>query len=92
MNLSKNRVKALLGDKDRYFSGIPKGATEPDAGIWVRMPPNSKRKKGKRYTPGKILMLIGWEPKADYSKHFPFKRLAPPATVQLMDDTVAVDA
>ena len=75
-NLAKNKVKAFLGDKDKYFSGVPRGATEPDAGIWERMPPNSRRKKGKRgAATGKIKMVIGWEPKADYSKRFPFKRL-----------------
>ena len=76
-NLAKSkRAKALLGDKDKYFSGVPRGATGgQDAGIWERMPPNSRRKKGKRAAPSKTKMVIGWEPKAVYSKRFPFKRL-----------------
>ena len=70
-NLARTKINKLLENKDRYFSGAPKGM--PDSpGIWERMPINSKRKNNKG---GKIRMLIGYEPKAEYSKRFNFKSI-----------------
>jgi hypothetical protein len=70
-SIVRGKVKRLLQDKDKYFSGVPKGI--PDApGIWQRMPANSKRKKNRG---GKIRMVIAWEPKTQYKSRFPFKRI-----------------
>ena len=69
-SIVRGKIQKLLADKDKYFSGIPKGISDAP-GIWQRMPANSKRKKPG----GKIRMVIAWEPKADYSKRFPFKRI-----------------
>ena len=69
-NIPRGKIDRLLGDKDRYFSGTPKG-TQDAPGIWQRMPANSKRKKQG----GKIRMVIAWEPKADYSPRFPFRQI-----------------
>ena len=69
-SIVRGKIQNLLADKDKYFSGIPKGISDAP-GIWQRMPANSKRKKPN----GKIRMVIAWEPKADYSKRFPFKRI-----------------
>ena len=72
-NIVKGRINKLLSDKDKYFSGIPKGMDmgPSEAGIWQRMPANSKRKKPG----GKIRMVIAWEDKAQYQPRFPFKKL-----------------
>jgi len=69
-SIVRGKIQKLLADKDKYFSGVPKGISDAP-GIWQRMPANSKRKKPG----GKIRMVIAWEPKADYSKRFPFKRI-----------------
>ena len=69
-SIVRGKIQKLLADKDKYFSGIPKGISDAP-GIWQRMPANSKRKKPG----GKIRMVIAWEPKTQYSKRFPFKRI-----------------
>ena len=72
-NLPRNKINTLLGNKDAYFSGVPRGMQgDQNAGIWQRMPPNSRRKKRGS---GKIRMVVAWEPKASYTKRFPLKRL-----------------
>ena len=71
-NLPRGKISKLLADKDRYFSGIPRGMKD-DGGIWERMPRNSKRKKPG----GKVRMVVGWEPKALYKGgRFPFRKIA----------------
>ena len=80
-NLRKGKIAQLLSDKDRYFSGVPKGQADGDSGIWERMPRNSKRRRkwtkasGKQIAQkgGKIRMLVGWEPKATYQKRLPMQ-------------------
>ena len=67
-NIPRGKIDRLLADKDKYFSGVPKG-TKDGAGIWQRMPANSKRKKKG----GKIRMVIAYEPKAVYQPRFRFK-------------------
>ena len=69
-SIVRGKIQKLLADKDKYFSGVPKGISDAP-GIWQRMPANSKRKKPG----GKIRMVIAWEPKTQYSKRFPFKRI-----------------
>lgn len=76
----RGKIQKYLADKDRYFSGIPKGmAGDKNAGIWQRMPPNSKRKKKKKKGKdkvGKIRMIIAWEPRTQYAAgRFPLKRI-----------------
>jgi len=70
-SIVRGKIKRLLQDKDKYFSGVPKGIGDAP-GIWQRMPANSKRKKNQG---GKIRMVIAWEPKTQYSERFPFKRI-----------------
>ena len=61
-NIQRNKVTKLLADKDKYFSGVPKGRT--NAGIYER------QKKG-------LKMLVAWEDKANYQGgRFPFRRIA----------------
>jgi hypothetical protein len=67
-NIPRGKIDRLLADKDKYFSGVPKGRNS-GAGIWQRMPANSKRKKQG----GKIRMVIAYEPKAQYQPRFRFK-------------------
>ena len=67
-NMPRAKVQKLLENKDKYFSGNPRGIQDAP-GIWERMPPISKQKKGKS---GKIRMVVGYEPKANYSKRFNF--------------------
>ena len=69
-SIVRGKIQKLLADKDKYFSGVPKGISDAP-GIWQRMPANSKRKKPG----GKIRMVIAWEPKTQYSPRFPFKRI-----------------
>ena len=54
-NIPRGKIDRLLADKDKYFSGVPKGRNS-GAGIWQRMPANSKRKKQG----GKIRMVIAY--------------------------------
>ena len=70
-NIPRGKINKLLADTDWYCSGNPKGSKD-GAGIWQRMPANSKRKKPG----GKVRMVIAWEPKAVYKPgRFPFKRI-----------------
>ena len=60
-NLPRNKISKLLGNKDKYFSGTPKGMS--NAGIYQR-------------TKKKLKMLVAWEPKATYQGgRFPFKTI-----------------
>jgi hypothetical protein len=70
-SIVRGKIQKLLADKDKYFSGVPKGISDAP-GIWQRMPANSKRKKNRG---GKIRMVIAWEPKTQYKSRFPFKRI-----------------
>ena len=72
-NIQRGKIDRLLADKDKYFSGTPKGG-KGGAGIWQRMPANSKRAKS-RNKGGRIRMVIAWEPKAQYSGRFPFRQI-----------------
>ena len=64
-NIPQGTIGKLLGDKNKYFSGVPKGRNE-GAGIWQRY--GSKKKP-------KLKMVIGHEEKTQYKTQFPFKRL-----------------
>jgi len=67
-NIPRGKINRLLADKEKYFSGEPKGVKRKgSAGIWKRTG------KGKK---AKIKMVIAWEPKTDYQKSYPFKRIA----------------
>jgi len=67
-NIPRGKINRLLSDKNKYFSGEPKGAKrDGGAGIWKRTG------KGKN---AKIKMVIAWEPKTDYQKSYPFKTMA----------------
>ena len=65
-NMPRTKIKTLLSKPDKYFSGQPKGR---DAGIYER----TKRTKQK---PGKLKMLISWEPRTQYQGgRFPLKKI-----------------
>ena len=65
-NMPRTKIKTLLSKPDKYFSGQPKGR---DAGIYER----TKRTKQK---PGKLRMLISWEPRTQYQGgRFPLKKI-----------------
>jgi len=73
----KGKLQKMLGNKDQFFSGIPKGDySMKDAGIWERTPRNSKRKSNKKHqASGKIVQRIAYEPYADYSSRYPFEKI-----------------
>ena len=67
-NIGKTKIKNLLGNSKKYFSGTPKGRGAEVAGIWERLPPNKKKKTGsssRRRNPNakqqRIRMVIAWE-------------------------------
>ena len=65
-NMPRTKIKTLLAKPDKYFSGQPKGR---DAGIYERI----KRTKRK---PGKLKMLISWEPRTQYQGgRFPLRKI-----------------
>jgi hypothetical protein len=76
-SLTRNKVRNLLADKDKYFSGKLKGAKGKGTGegIFERMPANSKRKSKKRSRSGKVRMVISWNPNTKYKARFPFKKI-----------------
>ena len=72
-NIPRGKIKKLLSDKDKYFSGAPHQWSKAKEGIWERMPANSMRKKNR---PQKLRMLIGWEPTTQYKKgYFKFEKI-----------------
>jgi hypothetical protein len=73
----KGKLQKMLGNKDQFFSGIPKGDySMKDAGIWERTPRNSKRKSNKKHqASGKIVQRIAYEPSTRYKSIFPFKKI-----------------
>ena len=67
----KTKLPTMLGNKDKFFSGVPKGDYgNNDAGIWERTPANSKRakrSKAKKWkATGKIVQRIAYEPFTKY--------------------------
>ena len=72
-NIPRGKIKKLLSDKDKYFSGAPHQWSKAKEGIWERMPANSKRKKNRTQ---KLRMPIAWEPTAQYKKgYFKFEKI-----------------
>ena len=66
--LTRNKVNNALGNKNKFFSGKPKGAKGKGTGegIWERY-------GGKRNP--KIKMIISWNKTTDYQARFPFKNI-----------------
>ncbi|RFA24356.1 hypothetical protein CAI21_22030 [Alkalilimnicola ehrlichii] len=64
-NMPKGKVKRLLSNRQKYFSGTPRGG-QGGAGIWERVGTRSRR-GGQR-----IRMLVSWESQARYADR-PFK-------------------
>jgi len=72
-NIPRGKIKKLLSDKDKYFSGAPHQWSKAKEGIWERMPANSKRKKNRTQ---KLRMPIAWEPTTQYKKgYFKFEKI-----------------
>ena len=74
------KIQKMFGDKDKYFSGIPTGDySKKDAGIWERLPANSKRATGTKAkkwgATGKIKQRIAFEPFTKYKAIYPFKKI-----------------
>lgn len=68
-NSSKAKLKAFMNNKDKYFSGVPKGMPDAGAGIWERY--GRKTKKGGQ----RIRMVSAFQPKATYKPKFPFEKI-----------------
>ena len=67
----KAKIQKMLGDKNKYFTGVPTGDySKKDAGIWERIPANSKRATGSKAkkwkATGKIVQRIAYEPFTKY--------------------------
>lgn len=79
-NMPRGAVKKMLADKQRYFSGVPRG--QDIAGIWRssnKYTPKVKR-KGKT-TPNKpryakLRLMVAYEGAVDYDKRLPFYEIA----------------
>jgi len=72
--------KKVFGDKQKYFSGVPKGAKEggkmlPIVGVYERVSKTKWDKKKKRHS-GKIMLLLTWEDKLEYNKKWDFHYFA----------------
>jgi hypothetical protein len=63
-NIPRGRIKKLLANKKKYFSGIPNGRTK-GAGIWERV---GVRKQ--------IRMVVAYEPKVRYRPRYDFRGVA----------------
>ncbi len=61
----KRNWKAVLANKSKFFSGVPKGFPSATPGVYMRMGVTKKRKAGHR-----IRLEIAWEPKAEYGKRW----------------------
>ena len=63
-NFPQNYVKTALKNKDKFFSGVPKGMTgDQNSGIWQRY--GTKNNK-------KIRMVAQWRKTRSYQAKFPF--------------------
>ena len=76
----KAKLQKMIGNKDQFFSGVPKGDySQQDAGIWERTPRNSKRATGakakKWAATGKIVQRIAYEPFTKHKAIYPFKKI-----------------
>ena len=93
-NIARGKIKTLLGNPRKYFSGTPKGRGSDAAGIWQRMPPNKKKKAGScsrwRNPNAKqqsIRMVIAWEPSTHYrGGRFPMAKIVEKTVRQQFGD------
>ena len=93
-NIARGKIKTLLGNPRKYFSGTPKGRGSDAAGIWQRMPPNKKKKAGsssRRRNPNakqqSIRMVIAWEPSTHYrGGRFPMAKIVEKTVRQQFGD------
>lgn len=67
-NMSKNKIKQILGDRDKYFSGVPKGMPSAPAGIWERYGRSGGRSK-------RIRPVALYTQSAGYMPLFPFAKV-----------------
>ena len=65
--LKRGGVNKLLGNKKKYFLGVPKGNEGWGLGVWARV-----GKKGR----GNIKKVIRFEKETKYEKQYPFKKIA----------------
>ena len=68
-NSTRANQKAMINNKAKYFTGIPKGMPDAGAGIWERY--GRKTKKGGQ----RIRMVSAFQPKATYRPKFPFEKI-----------------
>ena len=73
----KAKIAKMIGNKDQFFEGIPKGDfSSNDRGIWERTPANSKRVHNKKHiASGKIIQRIAYEPFTRYKATYPFDKI-----------------
>ena len=66
-NFPQNYVKTALKNKDKFFSGVPKGMTgDQNSGIWQRYGTKNNRK---------IKMVAQWRKSRSYQAIFPFYKI-----------------
>lgn len=79
-NMPRGTIKKMLADKQRYFSGVPRGHS--DAGIWRRSNKHTPKVKRKgKTTPNKprfakLRLMVAYEGAVDYGKRLPFFEIA----------------
>lgn len=69
-NFPKGKIGEILGDKGKFFSGVPKGQPDKPAGIWERY----GRKGGKESQ--RIRLVALYTDSAEYKPIFPFGTFA----------------
>jgi hypothetical protein len=67
-NMKEGQVKKILADKDKYFSGVPKGHPGAPAGIWERYGRRGGRAK-------RIRPVALYTDSAGYMPLFPFAQI-----------------
>ena len=67
-NMKEGKVKQILADKDKYFSGVPKGHPGAPAGIWERYGRRGGRAK-------RIRPVALYTNSAGYMPLFPFAKI-----------------
>lgn len=80
-NMPRGAVKRMLADKQRFFSGVPRGQ-QGVAGIWKRTNKHTpKVKRNGKSTPNKpryakLRLMVAYEGPVDYDKRLPFYEIA----------------
>ena len=68
-NVTRGRMQQMINNKDKYFTGTPKGMPDAGDGIWERY--GRKTKSGGQ----RIRMVASFQEKASYRAKFPFEKI-----------------